>query len=809
MSKEIETIVGLPDPTVSNEEKLEDAYGIKWGNYIQSQWFSEESNYYRSRFDKIENNRAYASAQQNEVRYQQLVNDVADESWINLDYKIMSVIPKYVKLITNHIMNLPERVKVEAVDPLSVTSKEEYKKELIGKLYNRDLILEAQEAFGEQFVEDDFIPESMEDINIHMQTKFKPSIEIAMNQAIDLILKLNDYPEETKRQVIEDIIVDGFAGVKVWTDPQYGVKVRRVDPKYAIFNPYKESDMQNSAEYGGEVYQMTIYELKRELGDKYTDDEWKSIARAYSGDRTYNLRSETSTEYSSYLGDYIMDYEKTRVDVLDFAVKSVNKRKFEKKKDSRGNEGFFEKKGNAKVPKKSKFERELKDYDYETVYSGKYILFSNIIFDWGLESNLARDEKDIQKVQLPFKFYFPNNVKMVNRSYVDMMIPPSDQMMLAHIKLQQSVAQGKPTGLAVDLAGLEAVSMGESGQIMSPIELKDIYDATGTMYFRSRSEDGEFIQDPIRPLPNPIQNIPEYITVYNHALENIRLITGITQGMEGIIGDRQAAKTVESSINSSAGAISDVAHAYKRITQKTASHITLAFQDIPNDSQVFKYYKEAIGGSDLKVIEALGDSSIYTLGITVEVDTDMQEQMQLEQDIQLSIQQGNTEGSTSGIELEDAMMVRELAKTDVAVAQKYLMYRRDVFKKEAMQRQQMVIQSQAQANAQSGMAVEQSKQQTMQLELQIYAQKKQIDLQYEQQLIGINAQVDSQKSNQDFQEDMVLKGIEGQAKAQKAMEDKQTKFQSQAFQNQLQQSNILLKDSLGSKQNDSVRNDQT
>ena len=71
--KEIETILGLPDPTVSNEDKLQDAYGIKWGKYIQNQWFSEESNYYRSRFDKIETNRAYASAQQNELKYQQLI----------------------------------------------------------------------------------------------------------------------------------------------------------------------------------------------------------------------------------------------------------------------------------------------------------------------------------------------------------------------------------------------------------------------------------------------------------------------------------------------------------------------------------------------------------------------------------------------------------------------------------------------------------------------------------------------------------------------------------------------------------------
>ena len=56
---------------------------------------------------------------------------------------------------------------------------------------------------------------------------------------------------------------------------------------------------------------------------------------------------------------------------------------------------------------------------------------------------------------------------------------------------------------------------------------------------------------------------------------------------------------------------------------------------------------------------------------------------------------------------------------------------------------------------------------------------------------------------------MVLKGVEEQSKAQKAMEDKQTKFQSQAFQNKLQQDNIMLKDALGSKQNDSVRNDVT
>ncbi len=803
MAKKTELILGLPDPTISPKEKESPEWGLKWAKYIEYQWFSEESNYYRQRYDKIESNRAYASAQQNELKYQQLINDSADESWINIDYKIKSVIPKFVKIITNFIMKLPERVKVEAIDPLSITSKEDYKKELIGKLYNRDLILEYQEAFGQQLDEEDFIPEDMEDIHIHMQTKFKPSIEIAMNQAINLVLELNEFPDEIKKELIEDIITDGYSGVKVYTDPQHGIRIRRVDPLYALYPPTKDADM-NGMEYAGEVYQMTIYELKRIMGDKYTDEEWKELAKAYGGMKTYNTRNESSTEYSSYIGKHIMNYESTRIDVIDFCVKVPNKRNFESKDSKYGNTGFYEKDEKYREPKKSKYKRKQQEYDYETVYSGKYILWSGIILDWGLESNLVSDEKDIQKVQLPYKFYFPNNVKMNNRSYVDMMSGPADQMMLADLKLQQMAAQAKPTGLAIDLAALEKVSLGDGGIVLTPIELKDIYDATGTQYFRSRDEEGNYVEKPITVMPNPIQNIPELITIWNKGLSDIRIITGITEEMEGIISSRESAKAIESSINSSSGAISDVAHAYKRIVQKTASHITLALQDIPRSSRVFKYYTEAIGNADMKVIEALNNMSLHTFGITVEIDTDMQEQIQLNEDIRVSLAQGQADGSTKGIELEDSMMCRELAKTDVAVAQRYLMHRRKQYEKKALVKQQALIKSQADANAQSGISVEQAKQQTMQMELQIYAQKQEVDWRFKQMELGLDAKIDAAQSNQDFQEDLVLKGIESQGKSIQLANQNIAKSRTISEQKDAQKELIDHRERSKTKQNPSI-----
>lgn len=789
------TVFSLPDPTVPLSEKKKEKYGLLFAKYISQEWSTLHSEFFRARYDKISRNRSYAYGQQSVSRYKQLVNDASDTSWMTIDYEIISVIPKYVKLITDYIMGLPEKAKAQAVDPLSTTEREEYKNELLFRKENKELLKEIEEATGQKMTTDDFIPEGEDDIKVHMATKFKQGVEIAMTQGIKLVFELNDYPDEIKRQIIEDIVVDGYGGTKTWTDPQYGVQIRRVDPLYAVYPSSKTRDL-SDIEYGGEIYQMSVYELKRVLSGKYSDDYWREIATKYSGRRASMDVASNSGQMDAFSGELVMDWEQTKVDVLDFAFKTPCKRKYTKTTTKYGNEGFYPKKENYE-PKE---DESIEEFDYETVFTGMHIMDSDIIFNYDQLFNVSHYQNDLQKAELPYKFYMSGHYRMNNRSYVDFMRVPEDQMMLAHLKLQQMVSQAKPTGLSINISGLDAISMGDGG-VLSPLEIKDIYDATGTLYYRSTDEAGNFVDNaPIRPLPNIIQNIPELISVYNFYLDQIRNMTGITPEMEGIIGNRQAYKTVESSINSSTSAISDVAHAYKRITQRTAQHICSALQDIiehGKGSTVYKMYREALGIGDIKIIDALDNISTRSFGISVEIDTELKEYMELEQSIQTAL-------AARTIELPDVMAVRKYARVDIGMAAELL----EIRMKQNVQRQQELelqkIEAQNQAIMQQQQQGMQMKQLEMQMELQMYQQKAAIDIEKEKQLELVRAGVKSQLSTQDFYEDLELKGLDVEGKAIDQAQKNQHSFQKIAFQAEKQKELIDKREDNKQKQNKSV-----
>lgn len=788
-------VFSLPDPTVPLSEKKKDEYGLMFGKYISQEWSTLNSTFFRTRYDKISVNRSYASGQQSASKYRQLINDAADTSWMALDYDIISVVPKYVRLITDYIMGLPEKAKAVAVDPLSTTEREEYKNELIFRKENKKLIKEIEEATGEKMLEDDFIPEGEDDIKVYMATKFKQAVEIAMTQGVKLVFELNDYPDEIKRQIIEDVVVDGYAGTKTWTDPQYGIQVRRVDPLYAVYPSSKTRDL-SDIEYGGEIYKMSIYELKRILSGKYTDKQWRDIATKYAGrGNTYNINGSNGS-IDAYTGEQVMDWEETKVDVLDFAFKTPCKRKYVETKTKYGNDGFF--------PKKDTYENKegekIEEFDYETVFTGMHIMDTEIIFNYQQLFNVSHYQNDLQKAELPYKFYMPSHYRMNNRSYVDFMRVPADRMMTSALKLQQMVNQAKPTGLSINISGLDAISMGDGGTL-SPLEVKDIYDATGVVYYRSTDESGNFVDNsPIRPLPNVIQNVPELVSVYNFYLDQIRNMTGITPEMEGVIGNRQAYKTVESSINSATSAISDVAHAYKRITQRTAQHICSALQDIVEHGKgtnVYKMYKEALGSSDLNIIDALDNISTRSFGISIEIDTEMKEYMELEQSIQTAL-------AARTIELPDVMAVRKYAKVDINMASELLEIRIKQNAKRLQEMELQRIQAQNQAIMQQQQQGAMIKQMEMKMELELYQQKAMIDIEKEKQLEMIKAGIKSQLSTQDFYEDLELKDMEVEGKAIDQAQKNQHSFEKIAFQAEKQKELIDKRENNKQKQNTSV-----
>ena len=128
----------------------------------------------------------------------------------------------------------------------------------------------------------DYVPDSMEELNLYEGAGgFKLAKETEIEQGLDYTFYISDW-KEIKKKIIRDFCVINCAGTKDYTD-QYTkkVRVRYVDPAVFIGQYSKHWDHQNM-EYGGEVIQVLISDL-RKLNPDIEESELLGLAREYNG----------------------------------------------------------------------------------------------------------------------------------------------------------------------------------------------------------------------------------------------------------------------------------------------------------------------------------------------------------------------------------------------------------------------------------------------------------------------------------------------------------------------------------------------
>jgi hypothetical protein len=104
-------------------------------------------------------------------------------------------------------------------------------------MYGKDLLNETKEKTGLDFytvTDPDSLPESQEEIDLHMQLTYKQSVEIAEEELIENVLQRNRY-QLTKRRLLQDLVVLGIGCSKTSFNLANGIGVEYVDPANLIY----------------------------------------------------------------------------------------------------------------------------------------------------------------------------------------------------------------------------------------------------------------------------------------------------------------------------------------------------------------------------------------------------------------------------------------------------------------------------------------------------------------------------------------------------------------------------------------------
>ena len=149
---------------------------------------------------------------------------------------------------------------------------------VLADMRTKELNAFAEEAFGISVADNppEKLPDSEEELGLHMQLSYKQAVELAEEQAINTLLEGNRY-ELTRKRVNYDLTVLGIACVKNGYNKSEGVTVDYVDPANIVYS-HADSPYFDDIYYVGEVKNVTINELKKQFPN-ITNEELKEISQ--------------------------------------------------------------------------------------------------------------------------------------------------------------------------------------------------------------------------------------------------------------------------------------------------------------------------------------------------------------------------------------------------------------------------------------------------------------------------------------------------------------------------------------------------
>ena len=754
----------FPSQVVSDAEKLSYDYGLKIAKAIEHEWFNNNNNgaRYSSNINNFHKLRLYARGEQSVEKYKNELSINGDLSYLNLDWTPVPIIPKFVDIVVNGISERTYDIKAYSQDPYSIKERTNYMESVLADMELKQFDVANEELLGLNTRDTEgALPETEEELQLHMQLKYKQPIELAEEQALNLLFEGNKY-ELTKKRFYYDLTVLGIGAVKTDFNTSEGVTISYVDPADLVYS-YSDSPYFDDIYYVGEVKSIPVNELAK---------QFPFLEQSDLEDIVKNKNYSKSNGYGKDQGD------NNSVQVLYFNYKTYMNEVYKVKQTGSGAEKSIEKNDSFNPPQGKEGDFSRLHRSIEVLYEGAVVLGTNKLLKWELSKNMMRPKSDYTKVLMNYSIVAPRIYKGKIESLVRRITGFADMIQLTHLKLQQVLARMVPDGVYLDADGLAEVDLG-NGTNYNPQEALNMFFQTGSIIGRSYTQDGDINAGKV-----PIQEITSgsggnkiqaLIGNYNYYMQMIRDTTGLNEARDGSTPDKNALVGVQklAAANSNT-ATRHILQAGLFLTSEIAEKLSLRISDIIEYSPTRNAFINSIGSHNVATLEEIEDLHLYDFGIFLELQPDEEEKAMLENNIQMALQQ-------KSIELEDAIDVREIKS--IRLANQVLKLRRTKKEQKDRQLQMENIQAQSESNAKAS-------QQAAQVEVQ----KNQALTAGKTELAGAESQLEMQRMQQElankkelmaleFQYNMQLKSLDTQNNVSRESQkedrkDKRTKIQA-------------------------------
>jgi hypothetical protein len=630
------------DDTPISEKNGSPSYSLGWMKYIYWCFHTDRVALTSSRQYEILNLRKYAEGQQDSDQYKKKFTDSSknnripissttmdiDENqvggvyaedisqsrahFMTVDFsKIFSPAPKYINALIGMFIKTNHDITVTALDSVSQSAKEEKKWRLWVKSKTKSSFDKINDIMGiKQDEEQIQLPNSLQELELYTSlNNFKLRYEVAGEEALIHTEQISE-TDEIKNRCVRDFAIGGAAFVCDYLDKEtMKIKEKYLDSVDVIIE-YSKENRYSDSRFGGYIMYFTISEIHKEFPEKSKEELWR-LAGLFSSKYGNGVISKTYVE-----GSVNPNWYDFRIPVLygcwktvDTLVKEnkvpISKSKVRKKELETGKikqeNDFYYKVITNKVDK------------VNAVYEAKWVLGTDMVFDYG------RINTDTGCIPI-------HGYMIEGNSIVEQMIPSLDQIQLTYLRLQNAIAKAPPSGLLIDIAGVQGFKMGNKK--WSPLDLIRMYTQNGHMLYDSSLRKGNLPNDKvdsrkvIEQLPGGLGNaINEYLVSFEMAFNHLSELTGLSR--ESFVGGTDPNQSATATKIIAAGTTNTLQPLYNGWVKMRASLsqnvmtriqiLCLHHDDIPED----KGYIPVIGEAGVKSLAIIGRRNPSALGIHI------------------------------------------------------------------------------------------------------------------------------------------------------------------------------------------------
>lgn len=338
------------------------------------------------------------------------MTDLPDATSLPAQWQPINKIRQKIKVLLGELDSKGYDFRVEAINKESKIRKLEAKEEMRVQMRIAPAMQQLDEYIGLQ-TQQQIMPESEEELDEFFDKNYKEEAEIVLYYALKFLDKKVGW-KSVRRELFRDMLIAGKCFVK--NEIINGIPtVRRIDPRFMVYDKYAENDFISDSTYFGEIRYMSAadaavkYNLTQEQINQ-AHDQYKDFTRTMSAKSSPGQRNLEVNWFGSLPDGYGMRwFDETpnglRVLVVEGCWQDFKKYKNKVSEDKYGDE-HIKTIGPDSQEREGVISKTIKIWRRGTLIGGKFMT------DWGEIPNQPRDNESLAETQPPYIAVIPDFV---------------------------------------------------------------------------------------------------------------------------------------------------------------------------------------------------------------------------------------------------------------------------------------------------------------------------------------------------------------------------------------------------------------